>query len=115
MLKRFFAITVFAAAVLPGAAVSAKTTGTMPACAAGDPVVWVNTKSKVYHMQGDPYYGNTKAGKYACKSDADAAGDHAPKSSASAKQTTDAPSPAPSPGKKKKHHRGSATPDPAAT
>jgi ABC-type sugar transport system substrate-binding protein len=100
-MKRFFALAAFALVVFPGAGASAASTAAMPACTAGDPVVWVNTKSKVYHMQGDPYYGNTKAGKYACKSAADAAGDHAPKGAA-------APS-----GKKSKHHP--ATPDPAAT
>lgn len=49
----------------------------MPACKTGDPVVWVNTKSLVYHLQGDSYYGKTKAGKYACQSDAVAMGAHA--------------------------------------
>ena len=55
----------------------------MPACASGDPVVWVNTNTKKYHLQGDVYYGKTKQGKYLCKSAADAAGDKAAKMSSS--------------------------------
>lgn len=58
-------------------AASAAAMTSMPACSAGDPVVWVNTKSKVFHMQGDSYYGKTKTGKYACKSAAVAMGAHA--------------------------------------
>lgn len=49
-------------------------TAAMPTCAAGDPVVWINTKSNVYHAQGDRYFGKTKNGKYACTSAAVAAG-----------------------------------------
>lgn len=45
-------------------------------CSASD-IVWVNMKTKAYHEPGDPYYGRTKNGKYMCKADADAAGDHA--------------------------------------
>ena len=52
------------------------TMGAMPACKAGDPVVWVNTSTKVFHVQGDTYFGKTKAGKYACTSDAIAMGAH---------------------------------------
>jgi hypothetical protein len=40
-----------------------------------DQVVWLNTKSKVYHEKGMPYYGHTKAGAYVCRKEADAAGD----------------------------------------
>ena len=42
-------------------------------------VVWVNTKSGVYHFSGAKNYGNTKAGAYMCESDAAAAGDRASK------------------------------------
>jgi hypothetical protein len=66
----------------------------MPSCAAGDPVVWENTKKKVYHLQGDKYYSTTKHGKYACKSAADAAGFHLAKSGHHGSKTTVAPSPA---------------------
>ncbi len=42
----------------------------------GDAVVWVNLRSKGYHMQGDKFFGHTKRGKFLCKKAADAAGDH---------------------------------------
>ncbi len=38
--------------------------------------VWVNTKTKVYHEQGDPSYGHTKHGKYMCPSQASREGYH---------------------------------------
>jgi len=47
---------------------------------ATDEVVWVNTKSKVYHLKGTHYYGATKQGEYACRKEADAAGDRNAKS-----------------------------------
>ena len=46
---------------------------------AGQTVVWVNTKSGVYHFAGTKNYGHTKAGAYMCETDATAAGDHASK------------------------------------
>lgn len=45
----------------------------------GDEVVWLNVKTGVYHAKGTEYYGNTKNGAYACRKDADAAGDRASK------------------------------------
>jgi hypothetical protein len=42
---------------------------------ASDVVVWLNTKSHVYHEKGQTYYGHTKQGAYVCKKEADAAGD----------------------------------------
>jgi len=50
--------------------------GAMPSCAAGDPVVWVNSGTHVIHEPGDPYYGKTRHGAYACKSAALAAHNH---------------------------------------
>lgn len=41
-----------------------------------DQVVWLNTKSHVYHEKGALYYGHTKQGAYVCRKEADAAGDH---------------------------------------
>jgi phosphatidylserine/phosphatidylglycerophosphate/cardiolipin synthase-like enzyme len=40
-----------------------------------DRVVWVNTRSGVYHFPGDRYFANTKQGKFACQRDADSEGD----------------------------------------
>ncbi len=46
----------------------------------GDTVVWVNTKSHIYHYAGTRSYGTTKQGAYMCEADANAAGDRASKS-----------------------------------
>jgi len=45
-----------------------------------DKVVWVNTKSHIYHYAGTRSYGTTKQGAYMCEADAAAAGDRASKS-----------------------------------
>jgi hypothetical protein len=42
-----------------------------------DTVVWVNTKSHVYHFAGTHNYGTTKEGTYMCEADAKATGDRA--------------------------------------
>ena len=41
----------------------------------GDKLVWVNTRSRVYHFQGERYFGSTKEGKFLCEHDADKEGD----------------------------------------
>ena len=43
----------------------------------GQPVVWVNTASKVFHVAGSNTYGHTKVGAYMCEADATAEGDKA--------------------------------------
>jgi hypothetical protein len=42
-----------------------------------DTVVWLNTRSGIYHFKGRHDYGNTKQGTYICESAAKAAGDRA--------------------------------------
>jgi len=69
-----------ALAVSPAGAQSAAgangAAGPMPSCAAGDPVVWVNSSTHVIHEPGDSYYGKTRHGAYACKSAALAVHNH---------------------------------------
>ena len=41
----------------------------------GDRIVWVNTRSGVYHFQGERYFGRTREGRFLCERVADAEGD----------------------------------------
>lgn len=41
---------------------------------AGDTVVWVNTKTHVYHFAGNSAFGHTKHGAFMCRADADRSG-----------------------------------------
>src|SRR5436190_21867742 len=50
------------------------TEGDARAHCGGDTVVWVNTKSRVYHFAGSKDYGQTKRGAFMCRADADRAG-----------------------------------------
>lgn len=47
---------------------------------AGDSVVWVNLRSKAYHLKGTKFYGHTKSGAYMCERDATTGGMHAAQS-----------------------------------
>jgi hypothetical protein len=47
-----------------------------PLCLFG-PVVWVNAKSRVYHVAGSRDYGHTRHGAYMCESEAISAGNRA--------------------------------------
>ena len=131
-MNKLFTIGVFTAFALAPVVVASvpveAQTAAMPTCASGDPVVWENSSSKVYHMQGDSYFGKTKHGAYACKSAADTSGYHASGSTSSKAKTTASPaagrgtpaSPGPmasaSSGHHHRHHKSTtASPAPAAT
>ncbi len=59
-------------AASPAKTAQAAPTAYTPPPAAG--MVWVNLESKVYHKEGDQWYGKTKKGKYMTEADAIKAG-----------------------------------------
>lgn len=70
--------TLSAPAPAPAAAGASRTPSAPAATAAQQPpvkgMVWVNLSTKVYHKEGDRYYGNTKSGKFMTEADAIKAG-----------------------------------------
>ncbi len=69
---------------------SSSSTSTKSAAGAQQPpekgMVWVNLNTKVYHKEGDKYYGNTKNGKWMTEQDAIKAGYREAKPSGGAKK-----------------------------
>jgi hypothetical protein len=66
-----------AKATAPPAASPAKTAPAVPTAYTPPPaagMVWVNLETKVYHKEGDRWYGKTKNGKYMTEADAIKAG-----------------------------------------
>ncbi len=62
---------------VPAAATAAKNVTASAATPSAPPaagMVWVNLDSKVYHKEGDQWYGKTKNGKYMTEADAVKAG-----------------------------------------
>jgi hypothetical protein len=66
-------------AAKPAAATTKATTAQQPPVKG---MVWVNLESKVFHREGDRYYGNTKQGKFMTEADAVKAGYREAKSGA---------------------------------
>jgi hypothetical protein len=89
-----FAVPASAQTPAPGSSMpgmSGASSMTIPQCKTGGPVVWVNTRSKIYYMQGSKYYGKTSHGSYACLSAAKTAGNRPPKTSGMSSSQSQSP------------------------
>jgi Helix-hairpin-helix motif len=71
------------AAAAAGKKAAAQVTPAQPPPVKG--MVWVNTSTKVYHYEGDQWYGKTKQGKYMTEAEAIKAGYRAAKENKSKK------------------------------
>ena len=67
-------------APVPASEPEPPTATVVPRPQGGAGMVWVNTETKVYHHEGDRWYGRTKHGKYMSESEAMTAGFRASKS-----------------------------------
>ena len=75
------ALLVAASALLavPTLAASSYPTARPNISCSGDRIVWVNTRSHVYHYQGGTWFGHTKHGRFECERQARAEGDRVTK------------------------------------
>lgn len=65
-----------AKAAAPTTATTTTKTATVAQTPPSPGMVWVNTDTKVFHREGDKWYGNTKHGKWMTEADAVKAGYH---------------------------------------
>ncbi len=57
----------------PSATSSSSSTSAASRCS-GDMLVWVNSRSGIYHLPGTRWYGRTREGRFMCERQADADG-----------------------------------------